>query len=155
MNEINPRIGYQLGEMDTEIIERSVIGIEWATISSIYKDVLLRQIQNLLLFVSSGFVLLMISLNCYTIQAPQFTGRLLLLLFVIIGVATFSCLAGLERDTILSRMTGSDPGKFNSGFYLKIAAYGGLPALSLLASEFPSISNFLLSWVEPTLEALK
>jgi hypothetical protein len=114
-----------------------------------------RQIQNLLLFVSSGFVLLMISLNCYSIQAPQFTGRLLLLLFVIIGAATFSCLAGLERDTILSRMTGSDPGKFNSGFYLKIAAYGGLPALSLLASEFPSISNFLLSWVEPTLEALK
>ena len=114
-----------------------------------------RQIQNLLVFVSSGFVLLMISLNCYSIQAPQFTGRLLLLLFVIIGATTFSCLAGLERDTILSRMGGNDPGKFNSGFFLKIAAYGGLPALSLLASEFPSISNFLLSWVEPTLEAFK
>ena len=114
-----------------------------------------RQIQNLLLFLSSGFVLLMISMNCYTIQAPQFIGRLLLILFLIIAAATFYCLAGLERDTVLSRMAGSDPGKLNTGFYLKIAAYGGLPALSLLASQFPSISNFLLSWVEPTLEAFK
>jgi hypothetical protein len=114
-----------------------------------------RQIQNLLLFLSSGFVLLMISLNCYTIQAPQSIGRLLMILFVILGAATFSCLAGLERDTLLSRISGSDPGKFNSGFYLKLASYGGLPVLSVLASEFPSISNFLLSWVEPTLEAFK
>jgi hypothetical protein len=114
-----------------------------------------RQIQNLLLFLSSGFVLLMISLNCYTIQAPQFIGRLLLILFLIIAAVTLSCLAGLERDTVLSRMAGSHPGKLNTGFYLKMAAYGGLPALSLLASQFPSISNFLLSWVEPTLEAFK
>jgi hypothetical protein len=114
-----------------------------------------RQIQNLLLFLSSGFVLLMISLNCYSIQAPQFIGRLLLILFVVIGAATVSCLVGLERDQVLSRMAGSDPGKLNTGFYLKIAAYGALPALSLLASEFPSISSFLLSWVEPTLQAFK
>jgi len=114
-----------------------------------------RQIQNLLLFLSSGFVLLMISLNCYTVQAPQFVQKLLLLLFLIVGTAIVSCLAGLERDPVLSRMAGSDPGKLNTGFYLKILAYGALPALGLLASEFPSISNFLLSWVEPTLEAFK
>jgi hypothetical protein len=114
-----------------------------------------RQIQNLLLFISSGFVLLMISLNCYSIQAPQFMGKLLLMLFLIIGASTLSCLVGLEKNLVLSRMAGSDPGKLNTGFYLKIAAYGALPALSLLASEFPSISNFLLSWVEPSLEAFK
>jgi hypothetical protein len=52
-------------------------------------------------------------------------------------------------------MAGSDPGKLNGGFYLKLAAYGALPILSLLASEFPSVSNFLLSWVQPSLEAFK
>ncbi|HXP84077.1 MAG TPA: hypothetical protein VN841_05120 [Bryobacteraceae bacterium] len=114
-----------------------------------------RQVQNLLLFLSSGFVLLMISLNCYSLQAPQFVDRLLVTLFLIIGAVTVTCLVGIERDPIVSRISGSDPGKLNTGFYLKIAAYGALPALSLLASIFPSISNFLLSWVEPTLEAFK
>lgn len=114
-----------------------------------------HQIQNLLLFLSSGFVLLMISLDCYSVQAPRFVGRLLLLLFLIIGTAVVSCLAGLERDPILSRMAGSKPGKLNLDFYLKIGAYGALPLISLLASQFPSISNFLLSWVEPTLQAFK
>ena len=114
-----------------------------------------RQIQNLLIFVSSGFVLLMISLNCYSIQAPQFIGRLLLILFLILATITVTCLVGLEKDPVLSHMGGSDPGKLNKDFYLKIAGYGALPVLSLLASEFPSVSNFLLSWVEPTLEAFK
>jgi hypothetical protein len=114
-----------------------------------------RQIQNLFLFLSSGFVLLMISLNCYSLQAPRFVSRFLLILFLIIGTATVSSLVGLEKDPILSRMGGSEPGKLNTGFYLKVAAYGALPALSLLASTFPTISNFLLSWVEPTLEAFK
>jgi hypothetical protein len=114
-----------------------------------------RQIQNLFIFVSSGFVLLMISLNCYSIQAPQFIGRLLLILFLVLATITVSCLVGLEKDPVLSHMVGSDPGKLNKEFYLKIAGYGALPILSLLASEFPSVSNFLLSWVEPTLEAFK
>jgi hypothetical protein len=114
-----------------------------------------RQIQNLFIFLSSGFVLLMISLNCYSIQSRQFAGRLLFILFAIIGAATISCLSGLEKDVVLSRIAGSEPGKLNSSFYLKMLAYGGVPALGLLASQFPSIANFLFSWVEPTLETLK
>ncbi len=114
-----------------------------------------RQIQNLLMFLSIGFVLLMASLNCYNAQAPLFIGRMLLILFLLLGGAIMFCLIGLEKDPVLSRMAGSDPGKLNSGFYLKLAAYGALPLLSLLASEFPSVSSFLLSWVQPSLQAFK
>ncbi len=114
-----------------------------------------RQIQNLLLFLPIGFVLLMTSLNCYDSQAPLFIGRMLLILFLLLGGAIMFCLVGLEKDPVLSRMAGSDPGKLNSGFYLKLAAYGALPVLSLLASQFPTVSNFLLSWVQPSLEAFK
>jgi hypothetical protein len=114
-----------------------------------------RQIQNLLIFLSSGFVLLIISLNCYSVQAPRFAGHLLLLLFALIGASVMSCLVGIERNPILSRIAGTKPGQLNTDFYLKVGAYGALPLLSLVASEFPSISNFLLSWVEPTLQAFK
>jgi hypothetical protein len=114
-----------------------------------------RQIQNLLIFLSTGFVLLMISLNCYSVQAPRFAGHMLILLFAVTGASVVSCLVGIERNPILSRIAGSKPGQLNTKFYWNIVAYGTLPGLSLLASEFPSISNFLLSWVEPTLEAFK
>lgn len=114
-----------------------------------------RQIQNLMLFLSLGFVLLTLSLNSYNIQSPQFAGRLLLVLFVVSGAVLWKCLTGIERDAILSRIAGSEAGKLNSEFYVKLAGYGALPVVGLLASEFPSISRFLMSWVAPTLEALK
>jgi hypothetical protein len=60
----------------------------------------------------------------------------------------------LERDPIISRIAGSKPGELGAAFYLKLARYGALPVLGLLASQFPSISSLLLSWIEPALEAL-
>jgi len=114
-----------------------------------------RQIQNLMVFVSVGFPLLMVSLSAYSVQAPLVVGRFLLVLFGAIGVVMFRCLAGMERDPILSRLGNTTPGELDTEFYFKLAGYGALPVLGLLASEFPSISNFLFSWVQPALEALK
>jgi hypothetical protein len=65
-----------------------------------------------------------------------------------------TCLVGLERDPILSRIAGTTPGKLDVESYLKVIGYGTLPVLGLLASQFPSISGFLYSWVAPTLQAL-
>ena len=88
-----------------------------------------RQIQNLLVFLSLGSVLLLLSLNSYSLQSPQLINRLLLLLFALIGVVMWNCLTGMERDAILSRISGSQPGQLNSAFYFKIAGYGALPLL--------------------------
>jgi hypothetical protein len=113
-----------------------------------------RQIQNLMWYLPAGFVLLTFSLTSYGLQSPRFIGRCLLLLFLLIGFVLWRCMSGMERDMILSRIAGSNEGELNPGFYLKFLSYGALPALTLLASEFPSISNFLYSWVEPTVKAL-
>jgi len=115
----------------------------------------IRQIQNLVMFLSIGFVLLVFSMSSYSFQAPQFIGRLLLALFAVIAAVIWTCMSGMERDPIISRIGGTEPGKLNTEFYFKLIGYGGLPLLGLLASQFPSISNFLLSSIEPALEALK
>jgi hypothetical protein len=115
----------------------------------------MRQIQNLLWFPSIGFVLLMLSMNSYSFQSPQWIGRFLLLILVAIALILGSCLVEIERDPILSRIAGTDPGQLNAPFYLKLARYGALPIFGLLASLFPSISNVLFSWMQPALEALK
>ena len=112
-----------------------------------------RQIRNLILFLSLGFLLLVISMNAYDYQSPQFIGRALLILFLFIGAVTLTCLTRMERDPILSRISGTTPGKLDTESYVKLIGYGALPVLSLLASQFPSISNFLYSWIAPTLQA--
>ena len=115
----------------------------------------MRQIQTLLWFPSIGFVLLMFSMNSYNFQAPQWIGRFLLILFAAITCILGTCMMEIERDPILSRIAGTKPGELNAPFYLKLARYGALPIIGLLASQFPSISSLLFSWMEPALEALK
>ncbi|MFZ0592050.1 MAG: hypothetical protein WAM39_16410 [Bryobacteraceae bacterium] len=114
-----------------------------------------RQIQNLLWFLSLGFVILTFSLSCYDFQAPRLIGRFLILLFASLAYVVWRCMAGMERDVILSRLSGTEEGELNKGFYLKLIGYGALPVLSVLASQFPTISKFLFSWVQPALEALQ
>ena len=161
------RVNPQAGELDAEDAakpvgfngdHRSRGDLSQAFVAFHYASFLIygvRQIQNLMVFLSLGFVLLIVSLSSYTLQSPQLINRLLLLLFSLIGVVMWTCLTGMERDAILSRINGSHPGQLNSAFYFKLAGYTALPVVSLLASQFPSISSFLFSWVAPTLEGLK
>jgi hypothetical protein len=114
-----------------------------------------RQIRNLLLSLSIGFLLLVASLNSYSYQSPQFIGKVLLVLFLLMAAVTFRCIVGMERDPILSRIAGTTPGKLDTESYFKLIGYGALPILALLASQFPSVSGWLYTWITPTLEALK
>ena len=114
-----------------------------------------RQIQNLLWSVSLGFLMLVIALSCYSFQSPQAISRFLLVAFVVIGCFTWKWMTQMERNPILSRLAGSTAGELNKDFYFKLVSYGALPVLGVLASQFPSISTFLFSWVQPTLEAFR
>lgn len=114
-----------------------------------------KQIQNLLWFPSIGFVLLLLAMKSYNFQSPHIIDRCLLILFVVIAGVLCLCMVEMERDPILSRLAGSKPGELNASFYLNLCRYGALPILGLLASQFPTISNFLLSWMQPALEALQ
>ena len=114
-----------------------------------------RQIQNLILFLSVGFALLMVAMNSYNFQAPQMIGRFLTVAFLVMSYITGTCMIQMERDPVLSRIAGSAEGELSKEFYFKIIAYGALPVLGILTSLFPSLSTFLFSWVMPTLEALR
>jgi hypothetical protein len=38
---------------------------------------------------------------------------------------------------------------------LRLAQFGALPLLTVVASQFPAVNHFWFSWVRPALEALK
>jgi hypothetical protein len=59
------------------------------------------------------------------------------------------------RDTILSHISGTTPNELGAHFYIRLIAYGAGPLLTLLATHFPSIGRYLLSFFQPGLEALK
>jgi hypothetical protein len=114
-----------------------------------------RQIENLLVFLSAGFVLTLISLNSYPFQSGHVLGWFMAILLIVIGLAVGFVLASSERDPVLSRLNGTKPGTIGKDFYWNLLSYGALPVLTLLAVQFPSIGSFLFSWVQPLLQALR
>jgi hypothetical protein len=61
----------------------------------------------------------------------------------------------MHREVILSQLTSTKPGELGLDFWIKFLSAGALPVFSLLASQFPSINQFLFSWLEPALQAMK
>jgi hypothetical protein len=59
------------------------------------------------------------------------------------------------RDATLSHLTNTKPGELGSEFWLKFVSLGVGPAFGLLATVFPGVSDFLLSWLQPSLSAMK
>ncbi len=80
---------------------------------------------------------------------------LMLIVLAIITLCMTMVLAGVSKDSILSRMTRTEPGKLDRSFLIHLATAGGLPLITVVASQFPSVSRFLFSWLEPTLAAFK
>lgn len=80
---------------------------------------------------------------------------LLIGVFAVFVIAVVTVFSQMHRDSILSRTTSTEPGKLDIGFYEKLVSVLGVPLIGLLASQFPEISNFLFSWLEPSLQTLK
>ena len=99
--------------------------------------------------------MLILVLNSYSPQAPLLLGRFLAALFVVIGVAIFHVFAGLERNTILSRIAGTEPGQLNQEFWIQIIALGFLPLIGVLFHLFPSATTLFYSWVAPGVDVLR
>ena len=85
---------------------------------------------------------------------PVLTGAVILL-FLIVGVVVFMVYSQMFRDATLSHLTDTKPGELGSQFWIKFAAVGVGPLVGLVATVFPGISQFLLSWLQPSLSAMK
>ena len=119
-----------------------------------YIGYVLRHLQNLLLCSITCFVLLVLALNSFTFQAPQTISQFLIVGLVIGGVIVVRVLAQMERDPILSRMSGTGEGELGKDFYRRALIYGAAPVLTVVGTQFPAIAHFLSTWAQPTLAAM-
>ena len=85
-----------------------------------------------------------------------FNGRASLLTVDMLAVAATALsavwiLVDMERDHVLSRLRTTTPGRvdINWEFFKRIAVYGVLPLLAVIAALFPEVGGTLFGWLEP------
>ena len=107
------------------------------------------QIQNMLTFLVAMTLLLLWALNSYPFQ-PQ---RLLVLFSYVLVIwmiaTTLVIFVKFNRDDVLSRLAGSTPNQFtwDRSVVLALVTYVVIPAVSLVAVQFPEVSQSLFSWI--------
>ena len=86
----------------------------------------------------------------------SFNGRAAMLtidLLAVTGAALSAVwiLVDMERDHVLSRLRSTTPGRIdvNWDFIKRIAIYGVLPLLAVIAALFPEVGGTLFGWLEP------
>lgn len=114
----------------------------------------LWHVDNLVTYISVGFLLLVIALNSYAFRARTIIDWMLILLFAVLTAGIVIVFAQADRDAILSRISGTEEGKLDRHFFTHLISYGGIPGLVLLSTHFPTIGRFFFSWVKPALEAV-
>jgi len=115
----------------------------------------LGHLRHVMIFLALSFSLVLISLNIYSFEPHQSLIWSFTVIFVVTGFMVIGVLVQLHRDPILSRVTGTTGNALDLHFYLRLFAFGAVPLLTLLATHFPSIGHYLLSFLRPSLEALK
>jgi hypothetical protein len=117
-------------------------------------SVLLR-IRTLVICAGGMYVLIVLSLNTYPFEPHPALQTLAVILLLVMAGAVGYVYAEMHREVILSQLTSTTPGELGLDFWIKFLSAGALPVFSLLASQFPSINQFLFSWLEPALQAMK
>jgi hypothetical protein len=115
----------------------------------------LRQLRNWIGFIAAGFVISIISMNSYPFQGHRWIGLTSLFTLLAIGTGVGFVFAEMDRDAILSRLSNTKANELGPTFFLRLARFGALPLLTVLAAQFPSINRALFFWIKPAFEALK
>jgi hypothetical protein len=108
-----------------------------------------------LILQAAVFSLVLLSLNVYSFEPHRSLVWAFSAIFVLIGASATSVLMQVDRNHVISRITGTEPNQLGRGFYLRIVSLGAVPLVTLLATHFPSIGHYLLSFLQPGMEALK
>ena len=121
----------------------------------IYVRYYMLHLKSMMTFMSAATFFLILAAVSYPFNEPHAIlwgiASLVAGLLVVVGMV----LAQMDRDAILSRLSETSIGKLNWGTFLpQFTAAGGLPALTVLASVFPTLGNALLSLLRPVLQSL-
>lgn len=112
------------------------------------------QLRNMLTFLTLGFMAFAFALMSYPFQGERLIAWVITLLFAVLSLAIVLVFAQMETDVTLSRITNREAGKLGFDFFHRAVAFGALPLLTVLASNFNGVARLLFSWIEPAMKTL-
>ena len=104
-----------------------------------------------------GALLLIVALAAYPFHPPRFIDLCSWVVVAGVVVGGLVVIVRLERNEILSRLSGTAPGRvsFNFNFISELVVYVVLPILALVATLVPEVSDQLAAWLDPLRRALR
>jgi hypothetical protein len=120
-----------------------------------YLQNLLGRMRTMVLSIAGMFAAMALAVGLYPYTPRPTISLSLLLLLLLIGAVMGTVFAGLDRDSTLSHITNTQPGSLGTHFWLRMVSFIGVPALGLIVSQFPEITDFVFSWIAPTMGAVK
>ena len=114
------------------------------------RDVLAR-IMSALCASMVCVVLLAIGHLMYVFEGRSSAVTLDLLAIGLVSITAMWIIVGTERDRVLSRLRATTPDgvNINWDFVRRMAIYGVLPLVVIVASLFPEVGDSALRWLEP------
>ena len=154
-DDCSPVVSEEQGERKELPLSRVLAEEYVALIYVNFLITVLLRMRTMVICAAGLFVFIVLSVNVYPFEPHTALQTLCVILLIVSGLVVGYVYAGMHRDAILSRLTSSTAGELGWDFWLKFVSAGAIPLFSLLAAQFPSINQFLFSWLEPALQALK
>jgi hypothetical protein len=101
------------------------------------------------------FVGATLAVSSYPFDPLNVLGGIFLTVFVAYGGLTALVYSQMSRDATLSHITNTEPGALGWDFWGRLLTFGVGPLIGLLTTLFPSITDFMFSWLQPGAQALK
>jgi len=101
------------------------------------------------------FVAATLAMSSYPFEPLDVLAGIFLALFLIYGSLAALIYAQMSRDATLSHITKTEPGSLGWDFWGRVVTFGAGPLFGLLTTLFPSITDFVFSWLQPGAQALK
>jgi len=140
----------------TSISPLRVLAEEYAALTYVnFLVTVLLRMRTMVISAIGMYVFIVVSMNVYPFEPHPALQTLAIVLLVLLGAAVAYVYAQMHREAMLSRLTSKGTGELGWDFWLKLASAGAIPVFSLLAVQFPEINQFLFSWLEPALQAVK
>lgn len=113
------------------------------------------RIRSIAMGVLALFVASTLAVSSYPFDPLPVIGVIFLITFLLIGTIVILVYAEMHRDATLSRITKTDPDKLGLEFWAKLFAFGIGPLIGLLTTLFPSMTDFVVSFLQPGAQAIK
>jgi len=120
-----------------------------------YLQNLLGRMRTMVLSMTGIFAAIALSVGFYPYTPRPTISLSLVVLLLLIGVVVGLVYAGMDRDATLSHITNTQPGSLSAHFWVRMVSFVGVPALGLIVAQFPEITDFVFSWVAPTMSSMK